>query len=764
MVVAAMSFAAGCALFRPAGVEMSTQAVPPPTAGGRIHAVLVNGGGRRAQNYLSHRTHLEKVLALLRIAGVPESQIAVFASDGRAPAPDLATRRSASETAERLLGGTAFHGRLVQPTEYVNTELAGVEMRPATPAALDRWMATEGAKLGPGDVLFLYVTDHGTRGKEGARHNAITLWGRDHSLTVDQLEAWLARLPSGVRVVTLMSQCFSGAFARLAAPEGGLPDGRVCGYFASTESRPAYGCYPEARGADDIGHSVRMLEATATRGWLADGHRHALAADFTPDVPLRSSDVQLELLLRRAAARESRPFETLTDEMLVEAFALPGRYEPEIRQLDRIAAAFGFAGTRSLADTSQRLQQISRIADPLAQWSDAWTAARGDLARANVGRFLDARPSWRDRLDPRELDARDVAARVKTGEQLVAELATWTAADAGQTDARLELLTERSDECDALAYRMEVREAALERLRAQLIRLAGLRWLDSRAGRDEQEAFTALFACEDLVLPVQEGEPPAARDALPSWDDDLDRARVVLPAWMGIQFEPAKPELRRQLGLDAGAVSVRWVYPDSPAARAGLVPGDIIVGPPGAPFTEPAQIREWVMLREIGREVAIEILHNQVRGVRTLLPGEHPGRFPDLPRAPRPGMQAPALAADAQRGSLPATLADGRRRLLFFWATWCVPCKAALPEMLEWAGESDVEVIALTDEPADRVAAFLESWEDAFPETVARDRGRTTFLSYGVSGTPTFVLIGGDGRVLAVQTGYRAGKGLDLPD
>ncbi len=764
LLSAAILAGEGCALFRSSSSALPEGIAPTALPAERIHAVLINGGGRRAQNYLSHRMHLDRALALLREAHVPESQISVFASDGPSRAPDLATRRPASETGERLLGGTAFYNRLVGPIDFINTTLPEVTLQPATPAALDRWMATEGQKLIPGDILFLYVTDHGTRGKAGPRQNAITMWGKDSALTVDQLDVWLKKLPKGVRVVAFMSQCFSGGFARLAAADEALPDGRMCGYFASTETRPAYGCYPEARGGADIGHSVRMFEAVETRGWLAEGHRHAVVTDFTPDVPIRTSDVQLELALKREAVLEGLPFEELSDVLLDEAFAEPGQYEPEIRQLDRISAAFGFAGARSLTEVDQRLLQIEKIATPLTEWSQAWTAAHHDLTRANLSRFLDARPTWRDRLGPRELDTLDVNGRAALGDDLIADLGPWTARSPA-TGERLELLVERSEVSDALAYRMEVREAALERLRAQLIRLAGLRWLDTRADTSQKAAFLALFECEDLVLPLKEtGALPPAPENLASWDDDLDLARSVLPAWMGIQFEPAKIALRNKYNLTEGAVLVRWVYPGSPAAKAGLVPGDVIIGPPGAAFAEPAQIREWVMLRQIGREVELIVLRDGAQIRTRLVPAEHPGRYPDLPRAPRKGTPAPALQVDAQRGTIPKDFADGRRRILFFWATWCAPCKAALPDLLDWAADHDAEIIAITDEPAEPVTAFLKSWKDAFPEVVARDRGRATFLRYGVSGTPNFVLIGGDGRIEAIRTGYNAGKGLRLPD
>ena len=77
------------------------------------------------------------------------------------------------------------------------------------------WFDDEGQRLGPGDVLLLYVTDHGTKNAADTANNYIVLWGKDERLSVQELSALLARLDAGVRVVTVMSQCYSGAFGGL---------------------------------------------------------------------------------------------------------------------------------------------------------------------------------------------------------------------------------------------------------------------------------------------------------------------------------------------------------------------------------------------------------------------------------------------------------------------------------------------------------------------------------------------------------------------
>jgi thioredoxin-related protein len=68
-------------------------------------------------------------------------------------------------------------------------------------------------------------------------------------------------------------------------------------------------------------------------------------------------------------------------------------------------------------------------------------------------------------------------------------------------------------------------------------------------------------------------------------------------------------------------------------------------------------------------------------------------------------------------------------------------------------------VIAITDEIPEQLDKFFET-RDEFPERVAIDRQRQSFLAYGVSGTPTFVYVDADGKVADYSSGYNEKKGL----
>src|SRR4029450_9733879 len=93
---------------------------------------------------------------------------------------------------------------------------------------------------------------------------------------------------------------------------------------------------------------------------------------------------------------------------------------------------------------------------------------------------------------------------------------------------------------------------------------------------------------------------------------------------------------------------------------------------------------------------------------------------------------------------------------------WCVPCKLSLRELLAYEKETGTPVIAITDEPATHLHEFFARRVVPFPSAVAVDELRRSFMAYGVSGTPTFVLVDRDGNVASYHTGYEPGKGLGI--
>ena len=83
--------AAGCAVHAgEPGLRAERRAGVPPPAPGRLHALLLNGGGRKEINYQSHLHHIRRAYELLREDGIPAANITIFSGDGADPTPDLA--------------------------------------------------------------------------------------------------------------------------------------------------------------------------------------------------------------------------------------------------------------------------------------------------------------------------------------------------------------------------------------------------------------------------------------------------------------------------------------------------------------------------------------------------------------------------------------------------------------------------------------------------------------------------------------------------
>lgn len=736
-------------------VACGEESAPEPTpAATRVHAVLLNGGGRREINYRSHLEHVRSVVALLADSGVPRERVTIFTADGDDPAADLATREGTRERGAWLLpGGVAG---LLGPIDYVSSVVDGFTLRPATLAALHTWFDGPGRDLRAGDTLLFYVTDHGEKNADDLTNNSITLWGEKEKLPVSELQTMLDGVDPGVRVVLVMSQCFSGAFSRLMYrhADDALPGGNVCGFFSAARDRPAYGCYPENRGKDGVGHSYHFIEAASEIGRFGEAERRVLVTDDSPDVPHTTLDAFYDRTLRAAAdaaEQEVRPF---IDGLIATAWQNHEAFEPEIRLLDRIGRAFGTFSPRSLAELDEQSRALPELSDRVKTYADRWQQTYDSLRVENFARFLDAHPEWRRRVTAKAIEALEPEARRTTTRALLAALIPFTGHDA-TTHARLLWLKHKADAASAAHYRAEVRVGAVMRLRAVLFRIAGA-VLTARLGGDEQRTARALADCEAFSL---RDVPPTLTDAslaapppFPPLADDERLLAGLLPGYMGIEFRPIAETKRAEIGLRKGAVSILRVYPDSPAERAGIEVGDIVLGPPAAPFEEPNQVREWTMRRQIDVPTPLALRRDAETRTVSLRPGPFPLELPKLPGPPKIGSAAPKLDLELFRGA--TDLAAPRTRLLFFWATWCTICKQAVPEILAYGQTHDVDIVAITDESADILSPFFREFAAPFPDIVAIDARRRAFQAYGVSGTPTFVVVDREGVVRQYQTGY----------
>jgi cytochrome c biogenesis protein CcmG, thiol:disulfide interchange protein DsbE len=133
-----------------------------------------------------------------------------------------------------------------------------------------------------------------------------------------------------------------------------------------------------------------------------------------------------------------------------------------------------------------------------------------------------------------------------------------------------------------------------------------------------------------------------------------------------------------------------------------------------------------------------------------------PGRAPAA-NGLMPGQAAPSLELSTVDGR-PVSLASlrGNVVLVDFWASWCGPCAQAFPALEDLFQEyrtRGFEVLAVNlDEKRRDADRFLADRPHAM--TVALDpRGRSA-KAFGLEGMPTSFVIGRDGKVRFVHTGY----------
>jgi thiol-disulfide isomerase/thioredoxin len=107
----------------------------------------------------------------------------------------------------------------------------------------------------------------------------------------------------------------------------------------------------------------------------------------------------------------------------------------------------------------------------------------------------------------------------------------------------------------------------------------------------------------------------------------------------------------------------------------------------------------------------------------------------------------------------PVTLADshGKVILLNFWATWCGPCRAEIPDLIELQNKykDKLQILGLVvdDDDQHAIKEFVEKFAINYPVAIASNDIR--FQYGGIAALPTSFVLDSEGRIVQKHEGLR---------
>jgi serine protease DegQ len=103
----------------------------------------------------------------------------------------------------------------------------------------------------------------------------------------------------------------------------------------------------------------------------------------------------------------------------------------------------------------------------------------------------------------------------------------------------------------------------------------------------------------------------------------------VVRGWIGIESQDITPELADSFGLPkrSGAI-IAGVVRGSPAERAGILPGDILVAVAGEPVADTSEMLNLIARLEPGAKTPMTILRKRREATLDVTVGRRPRQTP----------------------------------------------------------------------------------------------------------------------------------------
>lgn len=215
--------------------------------------------------------------------------------------------------------------------------------------------------------------------------------------------------------------------------------------------------------------------------------------------------------------------------------------------------------------------------------------------------------------------------------------------------------------------------------------------------------------------------------------DQLRSSGHVERGWLGVTIQQVDEELARGLGFDgeSGAL-VASVVPKSPAAKAGLQPGDVIVGINGEDVKQLKELTHRIAAVKPDNVVELAVWRNGERTTLEVSVGESPAEAAEARRdapetKPRLGVTLGALTPDARQrfrvdeavdGALVTSVAPGGP----------AAARGLRPgDVIVMVGQSPVTSL---EETANAIEATISEQRDSVVLRVVRGSGNASVASF----------------------------------
>ena len=131
-----------------------------------------------------------------------------------------------------------------------------------------------------------------------------------------------------------------------------------------------------------------------------------------------------------------------------------------------------------------------------------------------------------------------------------------------------------------------------------------------------------------------------------------------------------------------------------------------------------------------------------------LLSGRDAGELPSaLQNRPAPTFTLPPLAQLNRPGLSTADLTGGKPTLVNIWASWCAPCRAEHPVLMELSQRDDLQMAGINyKDQSGNARRFLGALGNPFDFVGVDLEGRAA-IDWGFYGVPETFLVDGDGII-----------------